>query len=41
VVRNRRELLRELGKLFLVAVLVGGGIFIGVMLPYLANSPRR
>jgi hypothetical protein len=38
---NRRELLRELGKLFLAAVLVGGGIFIGVMLPYLANSPRR
>jgi hypothetical protein len=40
VVRNR-ELLRELGKLLLAAVLVGGGIFIGLLLPYLANSPRR
>jgi hypothetical protein len=41
VVRNRRELLRELGKLLLAAVLVGGGVVLGLMLPYLANGPRR
>lgn len=38
---NRRELLRELGKLLLAATLVGFGIVVGELLPYLANSPRR